>query len=138
VLGSALPVRLPRRRPFLIAGGLGIPVFAAATILFGAPLLYVAIALLGIVGWVFMPVVFTIPMEIPGMNASRVGIAVAMVLGAGNLAGFFVPLLVGYLSDLTGSFVLGLAIASALSLLLVACTALMPETGPVARRAPTR
>lgn len=133
VIGSALPVRVPTRRPFLLAGGLGIPLFAAGAILLDAPLLFVAIAVLGIVGWVFMPVVFTIPMEIPGMNGARVGIAVAMVLGAGNLAGFFIPLMVGYLRDQTGSFVLGLSIACSLALVMVACTALMPETGTPTR-----
>lgn len=135
VLGSALPVRLPRRRPFLIAGGLGIPLFAAGAIAMDAPLvLYPSVVLLGVAGWIFMPVVFTIPMEIAGISASRVGIAVAVVLGAGNLAGFFVPLMVGSLRDLTGSFTLGLAIACTLSLVLVGCAIAMPETGPIGPR----
>ncbi|MGE3857616.1 MAG: CynX/NimT family MFS transporter [Dehalococcoidia bacterium] len=139
LLGSTLPVRIPRRRPFLVAGGLGIPLFAAGAIAMDQPLLlYPSILMLGVAGWIFMPVVFTIPMEIPGMNASRVGIAVAMVLGAGNLAGFFVPLMVGYLRDQLGSFTLGLTIACALSLLLAACALAMPETGPVGPRSPRR
>ena len=132
LIGSTLPVRIPRRRPFLIAGGLGIPLFAAGATAIDLPLLLIpSILLLGIVGWVFMPVVFTIPMELPGMNAARVGIAVAMVLGAANLAGFVVPLLVGYLRDLTGSFTPGLAIACALAPALAACAWAMPETGPI-------
>ena len=90
--------------------------------------------MLGIAGWIFMPIVFTIPMEIRGMTGARVGIAVAIVLGAGNLAGFVVPLMVGALRDASGSFVLGLAIACALSLVLVACALAMPETGPVEGR----
>ena len=126
-------MRFPRRRPFLVVGGLGIPLFAAGAAALDAPLLlYPSILLLGVVGWVFMPVVFTIPMEIPGMNPARVGIAVAMVLGAANLAGFVVPLLVGYLRDVTGSFTLGLAIACALAPLLAVCAWAMPETGPIA------
>jgi CP family cyanate transporter-like MFS transporter len=137
LLGSTLPVRFPQRRPFLIAGGLGIPLFAAGAFGLDAPmLLYPSVLMLGIAGWVFMPIVFTIPMEIRGMTASRVGIAVAIVLGAGNLAGFFIPLMVGFLRDQLGSFTLGLTIACALSLLLAACAWVMPETGPVARRGP--
>ena len=133
LLGSTLPVRLPRRRPFLIAGGLGVPLFATGAIAMDAPLLlYPSVMLLGIAGWIFMPVVFTIPMELPGMNASRVGVGVALVLGAGNLAGFFVPLMVGALRDQTGSFTLGLTIAAALALVMVVCALAMPETGPVA------
>ena len=97
-------------------------------------LLYPSVVLLGIAGWIFMPVVFTIPMEIAGISASRVGIAVAVVLGAGNLGGFFVPLMVGALRDLTGSFTLGLAIACGLSLVLVGCAIAMPETGPTGPR----
>lgn len=132
LLGSTLPVRFPARRPFLVAGGLGIPLFAAGAIAMDTPLLlYPSILLLGIAGWIFMPVVFTIPMEIPGINASRVGIAVAVVLGAGNGAGFVVPLMVGYLRDVTGSFTLGLAIALAMAPALAVCAWLMPETGPV-------
>ena len=136
LLGSTLPVRVPQRRPFLIAGGLGIPLFAAGAILLDQPMLYGALLLLGIAGWIFMPVVFTIPMEIPGMTGARVGIAVALVLGAGNLAGFFVPLMVGTLRDLTGSFTLGLALACALAPVMALCALAMPETGPVAARAP--
>ena len=136
LVGSTLPVRVPQRRPFLMAGGLGIPVFAAGAILFDQPLLTGALLLLGIVGWIFMPVVFTIPMEVPGMTGARVGIAVALVLGAGNLAGFFVPLMVGTLRDLTGSFTLGLALACALAPLMALCALAMPETGPVRPRTP--
>ena len=139
LLGSTLPVRLPRRRPFLIAGGLGVPLFAAGAIAMDLPpLLYPSIMLLGIAGWIFMPVVFTIPMELPGMNASRVGVGVALVLGAGNLAGFFVPLMVGALRDQTGSFTLGLTIAAALALVMVVCALAMPETGPVATKGERR
>ena len=36
----------------------------------GTALLYPSILLLGIAGWIFMPVVFTIPLELPGMTAS--------------------------------------------------------------------
>ena len=132
LLGSMLPIRVPQRRPFLIAGGIGIPLFAAGAFGMNLPLLiYPSIVLLGVVGWIFVPVVFTIPMEIPGMNASRVGIALAMVLGAGNLAGFVVPLMVGYLRDQTGSFTIGLTIACSLALVMAACAYVMPETGPL-------
>lgn len=138
LLGSTLPVRIPQRRPFLVAGGVGIPLAAAGAILLDQPALYGALLMLGIVGWIFMPVVFTIPMEIPGMTGARVGIAVALVLGAGNLAGFFIPLMVGYLRDLSGSFTLGLALACALAPLMALGALAMPETGPVGDRTPRR
>ncbi len=137
LLGSTLPMIFPRRRPFLIVGGLGIPIFAAGAIAVDTPaLLYPSLLMLGITGWIFMPVVFTIPMELPGMTGSRVGVAVALALAAGNLAGFVVPLMVGYLRDQLGSFTVGLALACALSLVMAACGWAMPETGPVAEQVP--
>ncbi|MSQ42323.1 MAG: MFS transporter [Dehalococcoidia bacterium] len=130
LLGSTLPVRLPHRRPFLITAGLVIPVAAFGCFASANPLLlYPSVVVLGVMGWIFMPVVFTIPMELPGMTPERVGIVVATVLGAGNLSGFVAPLFVGYLRDQTGAFSLGLGIASSLALVLALCGYLMPETG---------
>jgi CP family cyanate transporter-like MFS transporter len=130
LLGSTLPSRFPKRRPFLIVSGVLLPVFAVGCFLVNSPfVLLVAIPIFGILGWVFMPIVFTIPMELPNMTSDRVGVVIAIVLSAGNLSGFVFPLLVGYLRDLTGGFLLGFAICALMSLGLAAAGYLMPETG---------
>jgi nitrate/nitrite transporter NarK len=130
LLGSTLPARFPRRRPFLIAAGVLLPLVALGTLLGASPLvMFPSVALFGVLSWVFIPVVFTIPMELPRMNPARVGMAVAVFLTAGNLSGFVVPLLVGSLRDRTGALTLGLVGAAVLPIALAAAGYLMPETG---------
>ena len=129
-IGSTLPSRFPRRRPFLIVAGVLLPVFAVGCFAANSPLLLlVSIPIFGILGWVFMPIVFTIPMELPRVTAERVGVTVGIVLSVGNLSGFFAPLLVGYLRDRTGNYLLGFGICALGGLVLAAAGYLMPETG---------
>lgn len=136
LLGSVLPMRLPRRRPFLIAAGIALPIAAFGCYTTTSPLvLFPSLALFGISTSVFIPVMLTIPMESPRIGPSRAGVAVAVILGAGNLSGFVLPLVVGALRDATGSFVLGLAGAGLLALALAVSGVLVPETGPVTERA---
>jgi hypothetical protein len=54
----------------------------------------------------------------------------------GNLGNFVSPLVVGYLADVTGSYLPGFMVFSALSLSLLAAGLLLPETGPKARTFP--
>jgi len=130
LLGAALPTWFPRRRPFLITAGLLTPVAALGCFASSSPaLLYPSVALFGILGVMFMPVVFTIPMELPHMTPERVGITVAAVLSVGNLSGFVAPLFVGFLRDQTGAFSLGLGVIALSGLSLAIAGYLMPETG---------
>src|SRR5690606_35155991 len=91
--------------------------------------LYASVALFGVLGWVFMPVVFTIPMELPGMTPDRVGVLIAVVLSAGNLSGFLSPLIVGFLRDRTGDFAVGLGTIALVAFALAIAGLLIPETG---------
>lgn len=130
LLGSTMPVRFPRRRPFLIVAGLLIPLFAVGTFVSSSPvLLYPSLALFGVAAWIAIPIIFTVPMELPGMTAQRVGVTTALALSLGNIAGFLAPLGVGLLRDATGSFVTGLGVAAALGLILAVAGWLAPETG---------
>ncbi len=137
LLGSTLPVRFPRRRPFLIVAGLLMPITAIGAYATSSPaVLYPSLALFGVVSWVFIPVVFTIPMELPGMTPERVGVTTAVVLCLGNLSGFVAPLVVGAVRDATGAFALGLTVVSLLAASLAVAGWLMPETGtPIATEA---
>lgn len=130
LLGSTLPVRYPKRRPFLIGTGLLLPIVALGTFTTTSPaVLYPSLVALGILSWIAMPLVFTIPMELPGMRPECVGIATALVLAIGNTSGFLAPLMVGLVRDATGAFSLGLIVAASLGLVLAAAGWLMPETG---------
>lgn len=134
LLGSVLPFQVGLRRPFLIIPGLFMPLIGLGCFLTDTSvILYPSVGLLGILGWLYFPVMFTIPMELPNMTPRRVGMTVAIVLGMGNLTGFFAPLLVGFLRDQTGSFWLGLLICSLAPLSLLVVGYLLPETGPNAK-----
>ena len=133
--GAALPARLGLRRPFLIVPGMFYGVAAFGAFFFdNLAIIYPSIILLGICGWIYLPSLFTIPMEMPGMTPEKVAVVVGAALMVGNFASFLSPILVGMTTDAVGSFVpafIGVAIVS--SLLLVAGL-LLPETGPRGKR----
>jgi cyanate permease len=134
LLGSWLSFRGGARRPFLVISGLLMPVAAVGTFVSDEPLLlFPSAALLGVAAWLYFPVAFTIPMELPGMTPERAGVAVATALSIGNVAAFASPLLVGVLRDLTGGFGVGLTICALLPLSLVAVGLLLrPSRGELA------
>ncbi|MFA7297030.1 MAG: hypothetical protein WC211_07590, partial [Dehalococcoidia bacterium] len=133
LLGSVLPLRVPRRRPFLVGAGLLMPLAAFGCFTSTSPVVLLpSLVLFGLVSTVFVPVMLTIPMEAPQIGPMRAGVAVSVILAAGNLSGFVAPLLVGVVRDATGTFAVGLGGAALLALVLAVCGVLVPETGPVA------
>ncbi|GEM_PF-6056556 len=64
------------------------------------------------------------------MTPERVAMALAVALSLGNFAGFLSPLMVGFLTDRTGSYIPGLVMASVLSVSMFFSGRLLPETGP--------
>ena len=138
LLGSAVATRFPRRRPLLIVAGIGMPIAAIGCFATEIPIiLYASLAMFGIMSWMFIPTLFTVPMELPDITPESVGIAVAVVLGTANLSGFLLPLLVGFIRDQTGSFVPGLTTAALIALVLAVSGYLMPETGHASRHIQT-
>ena len=132
LLGSVLPLRVPRRRPFLIGAGLLMPLAGFGCFMTMEPVVLLpSLVLFGLVSTVFVPAMLTIPMEAPQIGPTRAGVAVSVILAAGNLSGFVVPLLVGAMRDATGTFAIGLAGTALLALALAACGVLVSETGPV-------
>jgi cyanate permease len=131
LLGSVLPLRIPRRRPFLIGAGLVLPVAAFGCFTTSSSIVLLpSLALFGVSTAIFIPVMLTIPMEVARIGGARSAVAVAVILGAGNLSGFVLPLAIGALRDGTGSFTLGLGVAAVLALALAGAGVLVPETGP--------
>jgi nitrate/nitrite transporter NarK len=73
-------------------------------------------------------------MELPNMTPRTGGVVLAFCLGIGNFGGFLGPVIVGYLTDLTGSYWPGFLICFAMSFSLLVGGLLLPETGPKARK----
>lgn len=136
IVGGILPSRLGFRKPILVVSGIMVGVMGLACFMFNNPfIIFPAVVLYGFFAIVYMPSVFTIPMELPGMTPQTGSIVLALAMSAGSLAGFIEPIFVGYLADFTGSYLPGFIICCALSLSLLIGGLLLPETGPGARKA---
>lgn len=131
ITGGILSLRIGRRKPFLIFSGALMGVSALSAILFNNLIvIYAGIVMLGISANSHTPSTFTIPMELPDTSV-RSGVAILSIMQSfGNLGNFIGPLLVGYLSDITGSYLPGFFTAAALSLTVLLAGLLLPETGP--------
>ena len=134
VLASLLSLRVARRRPFLI-----IPGFLVGFAGFGSFLLadsvavYVAVVALGFACWFYLPILMTIPMELPETDSKRVSLIFASIMTLGSVMTFLSPLVVGATTDLLGSYLPGFAIFSVLAWSLGVSGILLPETGTVVR-----
>ena len=134
ILGGILSTRLGRRKPFLIISGIFTGLSGLIAILFDNPTaIYTGVLLLAIFGPLFMSSIMTIPMEIPQISLRSGVIVVAMMLVGGNLGNFASPLIVGYLVDVTGSYLPGFITFIVLSYILLLAGILLPETGPAGR-----
>jgi cyanate permease len=102
-------------------GGLG------AFLLPGPALIYPAIVVLGVGSWLYVPRLLTLPMEMAGMTPERVAVVWGSLLTFSGFAMFVSPIFVGALRDISGSFIPGLAIASAASWALLIAGVLLPK-----------
>ena len=129
VVASLLTARTRKRRPFLIIPGIlvGFAGFAVL-VLPNSAALYVALAILGVVCWFYLPALFTIPMDMYPNDPRRVSLISATLISIGGIAGSIAPPIVGAIADLTGSFVPGLAACAVLGWTLAIAGVLMPPT----------
>jgi len=115
-------------------GGLG------AFLLPGTGGIYLAVVILGIGSWIYVPTLLTLPMQMAGMTPERVAVVWGSFLTFSGFAMFISPILVGALRDLTGSFFPGLAISAAASWTLLLAGILLPRniTGNPTQAAPAQ
>lgn len=130
LLASALSLRVSRRRPFFMVPGTMVGFAGVATFLLAdTDAVYIAVIALGFTSWFYLPVLMTVPMELPGLDPSQVSMTIAMIMTVGGLFTFLSPLTVAALTDLSGSYLPGLALFSVLAWSLGLSGFLLPETG---------
>ncbi len=135
MLSGFLLARLGLHRPLLAGPGLAFPIGAFGAFYFDStPIILASILLMGFSFWIFLPTVFTIAMELPGVDAARVALVTAAVLTIGNASTVVSPLAVGVVTDALGSYVPSLAVLAVMPLTAVVSARLLPETGQRARR----
>ncbi len=135
VIGGFLPLRLGRRKPFLIIPGFLMGLTAMCSIMFNnSTVIFLCIALYGLSGNLQNAVIYTLPMELPDISHRTGAVVFSLMLAGGNFGNFMGPLIVGYLADVTGSYLPGFSICAFMSLGLLAAGIILPETGPAASK----
>lgn len=130
IAGGFLPSYFRRRKPFLIIPGLLLGPFALMCVFFNnLVVIYICIACYGILNSIYGPTLFTIPFEIYKDSPRTAAMVAFTVQITGNIGNFIAPLMVGYLVDITGSFLPGFIISAVLSLFMLLAGLLLPETG---------
>ena len=137
-LGGFLPLKIGEKRLFFIVpgamaglGGLG------AVLVDNTAVTYVSVVLVGLGSWLYIPMLLTLPMQLPGMTPSRVAIAWGWIMTASGLAGFVAPLAVGAIRDAFGTFIPGFLIFAGFAWFLFVAGFLLPGTAtPRATAAP--
>ena len=126
--------KMDRRKPMLIIAGVSLPFLALGSFLMTNPVIIVA-CIIGLVAVfsMFIVILLTIPMELPGVTAGRVGMVMASIFAVGNLSGLISPIFIGSLTDFTGSYIPALSILSILPITLIISGVLLPETGRMAK-----
>jgi cyanate permease len=135
IAAGFLTQKLGIRRPFII--GAGLMMGAAAFAMFLSPnpaVITVAAVALGIALFTYVGPLFTIPMELPGTTPQHVSLMMGTVFSVAYFFSSFSPVVVGWLHDSSGSFVLGFSIWAAFSWILAIGGWLLPETGPRGKR----
>ena len=135
LLSGFLLARLGLHRPMLAIPGLLFPIGAFGAFYFNnTPIILAAIIVLGFSFWLFLPTVFTIAMELPGVDMERVALVTAAVLTIGNASTVISPFMVGVVTDAVGSYVPSFAVLAVMPLTAVVAARSLPETGHRARR----
>ncbi len=130
LVAGLLPLLIARRKPFLFIPGavLGCAGFASFLV-HGTPALYLVMAVLGFCSWFYGPILFTIPLELPGTSPRRVALVFAFMLTIGSTVSMLAPATVGITTDLFDTYVPAFSLWALLSFSLLLCGLLLPETG---------
>ena len=90
--------------------------------------IYLTIGCYGFLNGLYGPTLFTIPFEIHRDSPRAAALVAFTVQIAGNVGNFITPLMVGYLTDVTGSYLPGFVISASLSSFMLVAGLLLPET----------
>lgn len=128
-----------RRMPIIACGVAGAVGMTGLLVGSGIPILLGSLVLVG----VFMigglsPLIRAVPIEMDGIGPRLTAAATGLIFTVGEIGGFMGPFLIGVLRDLTGSFIPGIGLLAASSLVTILAGYVMnepsrstrPETAP--------
>ena len=130
VIAGFLALKFTKRRPFMFLSGIMLGVTGFASVMLAEySFIYVILIIYGAGSWLYTPFHATIPQEMQGTSPEKAAATIACVFAIGGSLSFLAPILIGYLADITGTYLYGFAIVAALSWSLVISTYFLPETG---------
>ena len=130
LLGGFLPLKMGSKRLFLIVPGTVAAVGGLGTFLIdNTAIIYISAVLVGLGCRLYIPVLLTLPMELPEMTPQRVAFAWGWVATASGMAGFTAPFAAGGMRDALDTFVPGFLVFTTLAWFLVVAGFLLPTTG---------
>jgi CP family cyanate transporter-like MFS transporter len=121
--------RFGRRRPLIMLSTvLNAPTFLAMLVTDNIALLCLFALLMG-ASWFFIPIINTIPFELPNIQPREVSMVWALYMVASNLGTTLGPLFIGTFGEFTPGLGLPLAISNVFLLITVVALLFLPETG---------
>jgi cyanate permease len=130
IVGGYLCSKFGKRRPLIIVAGILMPI--SSYLLVNSPVHQVRLVsaiVLGASLFLYVAPLFTIPMELPNIDAPRVALMMGCVFSLAYIISTISPWLTGFLADSYGSYSYGLTLFCFTSSLLAIGGFMLPETG---------
>jgi len=130
LVGGIISDRLGKRKPLIGISAIFL-ILSYAALLFDTQgaLVWIAAAMSGWFNFFFIGPFLAIPSELPEIGQERSGVFIGIVQMLSGIAGFVSPIAVGWIREITGSFMLGFAFSSISSALLLIPAIFGRETG---------
>ena len=131
LLGGVLPTKIGSKRLLLIVPGVMVGLGGLGSFLIGdTTITYLSVIILGVGSYIFIPMVNTTPMELPGMTSQRIAIVWGWLMTLSGIGIFVAPLAVGAIRDSFGTFIPGFLIFNVVGWWLFFSGFLLPKTSP--------
>ena len=108
----------------LLIQGVSIVVIAASSEL----LLLTSLVIYGITSGAILPLMLVVMMDLPEVGAEYIGLASGLFFSVGGLMGFIGPILVGTLTDLSGTFILAAIVVTLIVEAMIILTLFLKES----------
>ena len=125
-----MPLRFGTPRSYFIWPGVLVAIGGPGSFLLVNPAgIYLALVMVGIGSWLYVPTLLARTMELTGRDPERVALVWGLLITFAGLGMFVAPIMVGTLRDLTGGYLPGFLISSVAALGLLIAGIGMPRTG---------
>jgi cyanate permease len=116
------------RRPIIVSLLLIEGVFIYTIGITSGTFLAASIIIYGVASGAVMPLMLVVMMDLPAVGAEYTGVASGLFFSIGLSLGFIGPIVTGYLTDLTGSFIPGLILLAVVVEAMIVFALLLKET----------